>query len=116
MSQEETLKEQLQKTLFEKDMEIKELKDELKVMNNQLNSFKLDITERDTRLKNIEKSERQMLDNTKEFSMMKKEMELEIKELELEIVRLNKQKSNQDELRSGVIKMLENVKMMIFRN
>ena len=43
-------------------------------------------------------------------------MELEIRELELEIQRLNKQKSSQDELRVGIIKMLENVRFNLFRN
>ena len=36
-------------------------------------------------------------------------MELEIRELQLEINKLHKEKENHDELRSGVIKMLENV-------
>ena len=43
-------------------------------------------------------------------------MELEIRVLELEIQRLNKQKSSQDELRVGIIKMLENVRFNLFRN
>lgn len=56
------------------------------------------------------------MENSKEFNNAKKEMELEIRSLELEIQRMNKETSSQDELRTGVIRMLENVMMLLFRN
>lgn len=56
LSQEEVLKEQLQKTLYNKDMEIKELREELRGMNEELNGLRVNYTERDVRLKSVEKS------------------------------------------------------------
>ena len=80
-------------------------------MSEELNSSRLCLTDREAKLRSVETNNNQIFEESQEFAKVKLHLELQVKELQFEVGKLAKEKVSQEqELRTGVIRVLENVR------